>query len=76
MPEVQVRQRFEGLREHVWEVLVEIERYPEAMGALAGWLADGRLRNVEYVLDGIENASVAFCHMFEGRNFGKTLVRL
>lgn len=32
MPEVQVRQRFEGLREHVWEVLVEIERYPERVG--------------------------------------------
>jgi uncharacterized protein YndB with AHSA1/START domain len=33
MAEVQVRQRFEGPVERVWEVLVAIEQYPERVGS-------------------------------------------
>jgi uncharacterized protein YndB with AHSA1/START domain len=33
MPEVQVRQHFDGSVERVWEVLVAIERYPERVGS-------------------------------------------
>lgn len=51
-------------------------RYPEARRALAALLADGRLKDPEYLLEGIEAVPVAFCDLFGGRNFGKTLVRL
>jgi NADPH-dependent curcumin reductase CurA len=52
------------------------ERYPEARRQLLDWIADGRLRSTEYMMDGIENVGRAFCHLFEGRNVGKTIVRL
>ena len=52
------------------------DRYPEARTQLLAWAAEGRLRNAEYLMEGIENAGLAFCHLFEGRNLGKTIVRL
>ena len=52
------------------------ERYPEGRAALGGWIASGELRVPEYVLHGIENAPRAFCDLFRGANFGKTVVRL
>jgi NADPH-dependent curcumin reductase CurA len=53
-----------------------VDRYPEAREQLARWIADGKLNNIEYMLEGIENAGVAFCDLFAGRNFGKTVVKL
>jgi NADPH-dependent curcumin reductase CurA len=52
------------------------DRYPEARQQLLDWVEEGRLLNVEYMLEGIENVPVAFCDLFSGRNFGKTVVRL
>jgi NADPH-dependent curcumin reductase CurA len=52
------------------------DRYDEARGQLGEWLQSGQLKAVEYMLDGIENTARAFCEMFEGRNFGKTVVRV
>ncbi len=63
--------RMEGFMTHL-----QHDRYPEARSQLLAWVADGRLRNMEYLLDGIENVGLAFCHLFEGRNLGKTVVRL
>jgi len=51
-------------------------RYAEARAVLAGWLNDGRLKNVEYRLHGIGNVARAFCDLFRGTNFGKTVVQL
>jgi NADPH-dependent curcumin reductase CurA len=42
----------------------------------AGWIADGRLRYREDVVDGLENAPEAFIGLLEGRNFGKLIVRV
>lgn len=63
--------RMEGFMTHFHH-----DRYPEARRQLLAWIADGRLRSTEYMLEGIENVGVAFCHLFEGRNVGKTVVRL
>lgn len=43
---------------------------------MANWLRDGRLRNIEDVVQGFENAPVALIRLFEGKNVGKQLVRL
>lgn len=63
--------RMEGFMTHF-----NHDRYPEARRQLLAWIGEGRLRSTEYMLDGIENAGVAFCDLFEGRNVGKTIVRL
>ena len=52
------------------------DRYDEARQKLAEWLQSGQLKAVEYKLEGIENTAKAFCQMFEGKNFGKTVVKV
>ena len=51
-------------------------RYTEVVPRLARWLAEGKLRYREHVIEGIENAPRAFIGMLRGENRGKTLVRL
>jgi NADPH-dependent curcumin reductase CurA len=51
-------------------------RYPEARQALAELLRSGRLKSPEYRLHGIDAVPQAFCDLFAGRNFGKTVVSL
>lgn len=53
-----------------------VERYPEAREALANWVAEGELVVPEYRLQGIEQVGPAFCDLFAGKNFGKTVVEL
>ena len=52
------------------------DRYDEARQQLTRWLQSGQLKSIEYKLDGIENTARAFCHMFDGRNFGKTVIKV
>ncbi len=52
------------------------ERYGEALAALAGHHAQGRLKTRESVAEGIERAPQAFIGMLKGENFGKQLVKL
>ena len=51
-------------------------RFGEALPRLAQWVADGRIRHKEDVLDGIERAPEAFLRMLRGENQGKQLVRV
>ena len=53
-----------------------VAEYPAAIEKLAGWLADGRLKAAEEVVDGIERTPQAWCDMFRGKNRGKLAVRL
>lgn len=44
---------------------------------MAGWLREGKIRNVEAVVEGLENAAEAFCGIFRGNaNIGKLVVRV
>ena len=52
------------------------EEYPEARTQLARWLEEGKIKAPEHRLDGIESVAQAFCDLFAGRNFGKTIVSL
>ncbi|HEY7244382.1 MAG TPA: NADP-dependent oxidoreductase [Xanthobacteraceae bacterium] len=40
------------------------------------WLREGRLKYREDIVDGLENAPASFLGLLQGRNFGKTLVRV
>jgi NADPH-dependent curcumin reductase len=52
------------------------ERYGEALAALAGYLAQGRLKYRESVLEGIDKAPQGLIGLLKGQNFGKQLVKL
>ena len=43
---------------------------------LARWLEEEKIVAPEYRLEGIESVAQAFCDLFAGRNFGKTIVAL
>ncbi len=65
------RARMEGF------VVIDYEdRYREAMGPLARWLAEGQLRYRTDVVDGLEQAPAAVNRLFDGANIGKLLVRV
>ena len=40
------------------------------------WVRTGRLKYREDIVDGLENAPASFLGMLQGKNFGKTLVRV
>jgi NADPH-dependent curcumin reductase CurA len=52
------------------------KRYPEALAQLAAWIAEGRLKYREDIIDGFENMPAALIRLFRGENFGKQLVRI
>jgi NADPH-dependent curcumin reductase len=52
------------------------ERYGEALKALAGYLAAGKLKTRESVVEGLANAPQGLIALLKGGNFGKQLVKL
>jgi len=42
----------------------------------SGWLAEGKLKYRETVVEGLENAPSAFIGMLKGENFGKQIVKI
>jgi NADPH-dependent curcumin reductase len=65
------RIRIQGMLVFDWK-----ERYGEALKALAGYLAEGKLKYRESVLEGLENAPQGLIALLKGQNFGKQLVKL
>ena len=51
-------------------------RYGEFYQQMSAWLAEGRIKYREDIVDGLENASEAFIGLLEGENFGKRIVRI
>jgi NADPH-dependent curcumin reductase len=43
---------------------------------MAQWIAEGRVKYQEDIVDGLESAPKAFIGMLEGRNFGKLIVQV
>lgn len=43
---------------------------------MKAWILDGRIKVVEHIVDGLQNASDTLQGLFEGRNFGKAVVRV
>ena len=61
---------------HGFMTHLQLARYDEARTVLAGWIEEGHLVVHEHRLQGIENVARAFCDLFAGVNFGKTIVVL
>jgi len=51
-------------------------RYGEFLEAMEPWVEQGEIRYREHMIDGLQNAPAAFFDMLEGKNFGKTVVRV
>ena len=52
------------------------ERYGEALKALGGYYAAGKMKTRESVVEGLANAPQGFIALLKGGNFGKQLVKL
>ena len=65
------RARMEGFLLADWR-----DRFDEARTALSGWIAEGRLRNVETVWPGLEAAPAAFSALFGEALPGKQIVTI
>lgn len=61
---------------HGFMTHLQLPRYDEARRTLSQWIDEGRLKVHEHRLHGIENVARAFCELFRGVNFGKTIVEL
>ncbi|HVC68977.1 MAG TPA: NADP-dependent oxidoreductase [Acidimicrobiales bacterium] len=66
-----VRARMEGFL-----ILDYLDRFPEAQAAMFGWVADGRMKHSEHVVEGLENATDALNLLFTGGNTGKVIVKV
>ena len=61
---------------HGFMTHLQLDRYDDARATLAGWIKDGHLHVTEHRLHGIGQVGQAFCDLFAGANFGKTIVEL
>jgi len=57
-------------------VLDYAPRFGEAAAALGKWMAEGKVKSIEDVQEGFENIPATLRRLFEGKNFGKQLLRL
>lgn len=51
-------------------------RSAEGIGQLGQWLAEGKLKYAENIVEGFENTPQAFLGLFSGENLGKQLVKV
>jgi NADPH-dependent curcumin reductase len=52
------------------------ERYPLAIKEIAGWMAEGKFKSREDVVEGIQNFPSALLKLFHGENFGKLILKV
>jgi hypothetical protein len=50
--------------------------YPQFIETVGAWVAEGKIRYVEDIVNGIENAPQAFIGLLRGDNFGKCVIRV
>jgi NADPH-dependent curcumin reductase CurA len=65
------RARMEGI-----VVFDYTERFPEAIRDIAQWMAQGRFRSREDVVDGIDTFPETLLKLFDGDNFGKLVLKV
>jgi len=65
------RARMEGM-----VVFDYADRYPEAVRDIAQWMAEGRFRSREDIVEGIDTFPEALLRLFDGANFGKLVLQV
>jgi NADPH-dependent curcumin reductase CurA len=51
-------------------------RYGEFVKDMSTWVAEGKIKDREDIVDGLENAPAAFIGLLDGKNFGKLIMRV
>jgi NADPH-dependent curcumin reductase len=57
-------------------ILDYFDRLPEGQAEIAGWLASGKIKSVEHIVEGLESAPDALNLLFTGGNTGKVIVQV
>ena len=65
------RARMEGM-----VVTDYVQRYPEALREMAGWLASGQLKSREDIVEGLETFPDTLMKLFTGENVGKLILKV
>ncbi|MFT4181736.1 MAG: NADP-dependent oxidoreductase [Rhizobium sp.] len=53
-----------------------VDQRPDFEREASAWIADGRLKYREDIVNGLENAPAAFIGLLDGKNFGKLVIRV
>ena len=51
-------------------------RFPDAVRDIAGWMAAGKLKSREDIVDGLQTFPETLLKLFSGENFGKLVLRV
>jgi NADPH-dependent curcumin reductase CurA len=65
------RARMEGML-----VMDFAPRFPEGVATIARWIGEGSFKSREHVVEGFENFPDALLMLFEGKNFGKLVLKV
>ncbi len=65
------RARLEGM-----VVFDYASRYPHAVSDIGGWIAAGKLKSREDVVEGLQNFPQTLLKLFSGENFGKLVLKV
>ena len=57
-------------------VIDYLDRFPEGIQAMAGWLLEGKIKFETDVVEGLENAPASLERLFTGKNLGKLVVKV
>jgi NADPH-dependent curcumin reductase CurA len=57
-------------------ILDYLERMPEAQAQIGHWLAEGKIKSAEHLVEGLERAPEALNLLFTGGNTGKVIVKV
>lgn len=57
-------------------IIDHADRRSDFLRDMSAWLREGKIRNQETIVQGVENAPAAFMGMLRGENLGKMLVQL
>ncbi|KAF3362905.1 putative NADP-dependent oxidoreductase YfmJ [Chlamydiales bacterium STE3] len=52
------------------------ERFQEGIQQVAEWMMQGKIKYIENIVEGLENAPKAFLGLFSGENLGKQIVKI